>query len=126
MNIPEGLRYTKDHEWVLVSGEVATVGITEFAQSELGDLVFVDLPALNKGVKAGDTMCVVESTKAASDVYAPITGKVIEVNSGLKESPERVNSDPYGAGWLVKLSDISADEIAGLLDAAGYRKQVGA
>ena len=124
MNFPDNLRYTKDHEWILVEGNTATVGITEFAQSELGDLVFVELPAVGKKVAQKNTLCVVESTKAASDVYAPVGGTVSAVNEKLSNSPELVNSSSYTDGWLVKLSDISAAEAAGLMSAAEYKKLV--
>ncbi len=120
--VPSELRYTKDHEWVRLEGDCAVMGITEFAQSELGDLVFVDLPSIGKTVTRGDTVCVVESTKAASDVYSPIGGKVTEVNVALKDSPELVNKEPFGTGWLVKLAGVSAEEVGGLLSAEGYTK----
>lgn len=122
MKFPTDFKYTKDHEWVKVDGGVGTVGITNFAQSELGDLVFVDLPAPGKVMKRGQTMCVVESTKAASDVYAPVSGVVKEVNASLKDSPELVNKDPHGSGWMVKLEKIDATELGALMDAASYEK----
>lgn len=125
MNFPKDLKYTKDHEWVRVDGSTATVGITEFAQNELGELVFVDLPAVGKKLKAHDTMCVVESTKAASDVYSPISGTVTEVNSSLSSSPNSVNNDPYGTGWLAKLKDFSASELTSLMSSEDYAKLVG-
>lgn len=123
-SIPAELKYTKDHEWVRIDGSTAVMGITEFAQGELGDLVFVDLPSIGKSVSKGDTVCVVESTKAASDVYAPIGGKVIEVNAALKDAPEKVNQEPFGAGWLVKLSDVSAQDLASLMSADDYKKHL--
>jgi len=122
MNIPENLKYTKDHEWIKIEGNTATVGITEFAQSELGELVFVDLPAQGKAVKPHATLCVVESTKAASDVYAPLTGSVKEVNSALTDNPSLVNTKPYEDGWMVKLENLNEAELAGLLSAAQYRE----
>jgi glycine cleavage system H protein len=125
MNIPENLRYTKDHEWVRVEGQTATIGITAFAQEELGEVVFVDLPAVGKTVKAGDTLCVVESTKAASDVYAPIGGSVKEVNAGLESSPTNVNSSSYEDGWMVKLENVSESDLGKLMSAEEYRKRVG-
>lgn len=120
-NVPSSLRYTKDHEWVLVEGDQATIGITDFAQSELGDLVFVDLPAAGKSVTPGATICVVESTKAASDVYAPISGTVVAVNEVLKDSPDLVNKDAFGQGWLVRLSGIKSAEVDALMTAGAYQ-----
>jgi len=122
MNIPDELRYTKDHEWVRLDGNTAVVGITEFAQSELGDLVFVELPKAGKTVQAGEVLCVVESTKAASDVYVPISGTVKEVNSALQDSPQNINSNPYQEGWIAKLDGVSSGDIAKLLSAAQYRE----
>ena len=101
-NIPNELKYTKSHEWVKVDGDVATVGITEHAQSLLGDLVFVELPEVGDELSAGDDACVVESVKAASDVYTPINGEVLEVNNGVVEDPAQVNNEPYQGGWLFK------------------------
>jgi glycine cleavage system H protein len=125
MNFPSDCKYTKDHEWVRIEGDVAVVGITEFAQGELGDLVFVDLPKVGKTVAAHDTMCVVESTKAASDVYSPIAGTVREANVALSNDPGLINNDPHGAGWIVKLESFSAAEVAGLMSAEEYKALVG-
>ena len=125
MEFPSELKYTKEHEWVRVEGDVAVVGITEFAQSELGDLVFVDLPAVGKAVTQHGTMCVVESTKAASDVYSPLSGTVKEVNESLKDDPGLINNTPYTDGWIVKLSAFSAAEVAALLSADDYKKLLG-
>lgn len=125
MEFPAELKYTKDHEWVRVEGDLAVVGITEFAQSELGDLVFVDLPAVGKTVAAHGTMCVVESTKAASDVYSPVAGTVAARNESLAEDPGLINKTPYTDGWIVKLSGVSASEIAGLMSADEYKKHLG-
>jgi glycine cleavage system H protein len=125
MEFPADLKYTKEHEWVRVEGDVAVVGITEFAQSELGDLVFVDLPAAGKAVTQHGTMCVVESTKAASDVYSPLTGTVSEVNSALAGDPGLINRTPYTDGWIVKLTGVSQEEIAALMSADDYRKLLG-
>jgi glycine cleavage system H protein len=119
--VPHSLRYTKDHEWVQVEGEQATIGITDFAQCELGDLVFVDLPAVGKSVSPGATICVVESTKAASDVYAPISGTVVAVNEALKDAPELVNKDAFGQGWLVRLSGVRPAEVDALMTAEAYQ-----
>lgn len=124
MSIPANLRYTKDHEWILLEGDIATVGITDFAQSELGEIVFADLPAIGKKVGAGEPVCVLESTKAASDVYAPISGTVKEVNSALTSDPTSVNSDPYKNGWLVKLSGINAAELEPLMNADAYKQHI--
>jgi glycine cleavage system H protein len=125
MEFPGDLKYTKEHEWVRMEGDVAVVGITEFAQSELGDLVFVDLPAVGKAVTAHGTMCVVESTKAASDVYSPLNGSVAEVNSALVNDPSLINKTPYSEGWIVKLSGVSASDVAALMSADEYRKLLG-
>jgi len=125
MEFPGDLKYTKEHEWVRMEGDVAVVGITEFAQSELGDLVFVDLPAVGKAVTAHGTMCVVESTKAASDVYSPLNGTVAEVNSALVNDPSLINKTPYTEGWIVKLSGVSATDISALMSADEYRKLLG-
>jgi glycine cleavage system H protein len=125
MEFPGDLKYTKEHEWVRMEGDVAIVGITEFAQSELGDLVFVDLPAVGKAVTAHGTMCVVESTKAASDVYSPLNGTVAEVNSALVNDPSLINKTPYTEGGIVKLSGVSASDVAALMSADEYRKLLG-
>jgi glycine cleavage system H protein len=124
-NVPDTLKYTKDHEWVLLEGSTATVGVTEFAQSELGEIVFVDLPAVGKEVSKGGSFCVLESTKAASDVYAPISGKIKEVNSALSNEPTMVNSDPYKNGWLAKFENVSSSDVAELMDAAAYKAHIG-
>ncbi|MCB0328748.1 MAG: glycine cleavage system protein GcvH [Bdellovibrionales bacterium] len=121
MEFPGDLKYTKDHEWVRVEGDSAVVGITEFAQEELGEIVFVELPPVGSEFKAGDTLCVVESTKAASDVYAPISGKIAAVNDALGDSPDKVNSSPYSDGWMVKFEGIDAAEIEALMDSATYQ-----
>lgn len=120
MELPESLKYTKDHEWLKIDGDSAVVGITEFAQSELGELVFVELPAVGKKVSLGDSLCVVESTKAASDVYAPVTGEVAEVNTELTAQPTLVNEQPYSKGWMVKLKGLQQSDLAGLMSAAEY------
>ncbi len=119
---PGDLRYTKDHEWVRVDGDTATIGVTDFAANQLGDVVFVDLPAAGRAVEQFATFGVVESVKAVSDLYAPVSGEVVEVNGDLAASPELVNSDPYGAGWMIKVRLGDAGQVEGLLDAAGYDK----
>lgn len=125
MNFPEDLRYTKDHEWVRLDGATAVVGITEFAQSELGEIVFADLPPAGKVFKQKDTLCVVESTKAASDVYAPIGGKVKEANTALADSPGLINTSPYKDGWLVRLDNPEKADVEKLMTAKAYKEFLG-
>jgi glycine cleavage system H protein len=125
MEFPNEYKYTKDHEWVRVAGDKVIVGITEFAQSELGDLVFVDLPPVGKTVATHGTLCVVESTKAASDVYSPVAGTVAERNDALANDPGLINRTPYSDGWIVKLSGVSDAELAGLMSAEEYKKLIG-
>ena len=125
MEFPNDCRYTKDHEWVRIEGDLAVIGITAFAQAELGDLVFVELPQIGKAVTAHGTFCVVESTKAASDVYAPISGTVAEVNGALNDDPGLINRDPYSDGWIAKLSGFSQADLAGLMSAEDYKGLVG-
>ena len=123
MNVPDDLRYAKSHEWLRADG---TVGITDHAQHELSDVVFVDLPAVGKVVKAGEVVCVVESVKAASDIYAPASGKVIAANAGLSANPALVNTDAYGEGWMFQLELANPAERDALMDAAAYRTATGA
>ncbi len=120
MTVPADLRYTKDHEWVRVSGDEATVGITEYAASQLGDIVFVELPEPARSLEQFAAFGVVESVKAVSDLFAPLTGEVSATNDGLASSPEQVNGDPYGEGWMIRLKLTKADEVDALLDAAAY------
>jgi glycine cleavage system H protein len=120
--VPADLRYTKDHEWVKVDGDTATIGVTDFAASQLGDVVFVDLPAAGRTVEQFATFGVVESVKAVSDLYAPVSGEVVEANADLSGKPELVNSDPYGAGWMIRVRLGDAAQVAGLLDAAAYEQ----
>lgn len=120
-----GLRYSKEHEWVRLEGDVATIGITHFAQDQLGDVVFVELPAVGTGLKQFTTFGVVESVKAASDVYAPISGEVLERNVKVIESPELVNKAPYEDGWLIRVSVSDKGELASLLDPDAYRAHIG-
>jgi len=123
MNIPDGLKYTKDHEWVKIDGNTALVGITEFAQSELGDIVYVDISTAGQEVKAHDIFGTVEAVKTVSDLYMPVSGKVLEVNPILDGSPEKVNEDPYGDGWMIKIQiSGSTDD---LLSAAQYKELIG-
>jgi glycine cleavage system H protein len=120
--VPKDLRYTKDHEWVKVEGDVATIGVTDYAANQLGDVVFVDLPAVGKTVDQFATFGVVESVKAVSDLYAPVAGEVTDVNAELAAKPELVNSDPFGEGWMIRVKVADADQLTGLLDAAGYEQ----
>jgi glycine cleavage system H protein len=122
MNVPDDLRYSKDHEWVRADGDRARVGITDYAQDALGDVVFVELPALGHQIEAGAVLGEIESTKSVSEVYAPLSGTVVAVNTELAESPERINEDPYGAGWICELDGASAASNDHLLDADGYRR----
>jgi glycine cleavage system H protein len=123
--LPENCRYTKDHEWVALDGDIATIGITDHAQGELGDIVFVELPEVGQELKAGEAMGNIESVKAVSELFAPVSGAVVEVNEALEEQAEMVNQDPHGVGWIVKvqLSDVS--EFEELMDAASYSGMVG-
>ncbi len=120
MNTPNDLRYANSHEWIRLEGDIATVGISDHAQEELTDVVFVELPALGRSVDAGDPTAVVESVKAASDIYAPISGEIVEVNPEVEGDPSLVNSDPYGRGWIFKLKVKDANHVSKLLDAAAY------
>ena len=124
--VPADLRYTKDHEWVRIDGDQATVGVTEFAAQQLGDVVFVDLPPIGKSIEQFATFGVVESVKAVSDMYAPIGGQVVETNPALADRPELVNSDPFGEGWMIRLKVADAAQLAGLLDPAAYEELVAA
>ena len=124
MTFPNDVKYTKDHEWIRVEGGIGTVGITEYAQGELGDVVFVELPAVGAAVKAHATFGTIEAVKAVSDLYAPVSGTVTEVNQELSKTPEIVNKDPYGKGWMVKIRVADPAELASLMDAAAYGKSV--
>ena len=123
-NVPGDRRYTKEHEWAKTEGNLVRVGITEYAQAQLGDVVYVELPQVGGELRAGKTFGVVESVKAASDLYSPIGGKVVEVNATLESSPETVNSDPYGDGWMIIVEPSSAGELDGLMSAADYEKLI--
>lgn len=122
MNIPAELKYTSDHEWVSVANGVARVGITDYAQDALGDVVYVDLPASGDSVQSGASVGEVESTKSVSDIYAPLSGTIAEVNESLEATPGKLNDDPYGDGWLVTIELSDPDELSGLLDAAAYQE----
>lgn len=125
LDYPDDLRYTAEHEWVRVSGDVVRIGITAFAQEALGDVVYVSLPAVGDTVAAGDSCGEVESTKSVSDLYSPLGGEVTDVNTALDASPELVNSDPYGEGWMYEMRVDDAAAIEGLLDVAAYKDQLG-
>lgn len=121
MNIPEELKYTKDHEWVKIEGDVATIGITDFAQSELGDIVYVDIDTVDETVDKDEVFGSVEAVKTVSDLFMPLTGEVIEFNEALEDEPELVNSEPYGAGWMIKVKISDTAQIENLLDAEAYK-----
>ena len=125
MNIPQNLKYTKDHEWVSVSGDIATIGITDFAQSELGDIVYVEIETEGETLGQEEVFGSVEAVKTVSDLFMPLSGKIIEFNAGLEANPESVNTDPYGDGWMVKVKMSDTSELEGLLDAAAYEALVG-
>lgn len=125
MNIPQGTKFSTDHEWVTVNGNVATIGISHFAQSELGDIVFVDVDSDITFLEAGVTFGSIEAVKTVSDLYAPISGKVIEVNGALEDEPELINSDPYGDGWIIKIECSDLSELDALLSIEDYQKQIG-
>ena len=124
MSYPDNYRYTKEHEWVHVESGVGAVGITDHAQQELGDIVYVDLPKVGSRVEKGKTLGSVESVKAVSDIYSPVSGEVVEINESLAQAPEKLNQDPHGAAWLVKLRVTAADEIQSLLSAADYQAYI--
>jgi glycine cleavage system H protein len=125
MSYPENFKYTKEHEWVLVEGEQGTIGITDHAQGELGDIVFVDLPKVGAAIAKGTTFGSVESVKAVSDIYAPVSGEVVAINEALGSAPETLNSDPHGAAWLIKVKLAQPAEINELLASADYQKYIG-
>jgi len=124
MNFPDNLRYTKDHEWILLEGSTATIGITDFAQRELGDIVYVELPEVGEKVVKDDPFGAVESVKAVSDVYAPVSGAVLEVNDVLPDNPETINDDPYGDGWMIRVELSDLDDLKDLMDAEEYAEYV--
>lgn len=124
MEFPEGLKYSKEHEWMLVEGEIATIGITEYAQEELGDVVYVELPEVGEKTVKDDPFGAVESVKAVSDIYAPVSGVVTEVNDALPDSPETINEDPYGDGWMVKVEMSDPDDLKDLMSADEYAEYV--
>jgi glycine cleavage system H protein len=124
MNIPAELKYTKDHEWVRIEGDTAYVGITDFAQRELGDIVFVDISTVGQDLAANEVFGTVEAVKTVSDLFLPLAGTVLEINPGLDAEPEKVNSDPYGDGWMIKMKIANVDDVATLLDSAAYEAEI--
>jgi len=125
MNIPQNLKYTKEHEWVSVEGNIGTIGITDYAQGELGDVVFVDIDPSLSEIKKSESCGTIEAVKTVSDIFAPFSGKVLEINDYLKNNPESVNADPYGKGWMLKVEISNPSDLNDLLDAAGYTALIG-
>jgi glycine cleavage system H protein len=125
MNIPASLKYTKEHEWIAIDGDIATVGITDFAQGELGDIVFVEIDTVGETMDAEEVFGTIEAVKTVSDLFMPITGEILEINPSLADNPESVNSDPYGDGWMVKIRVSNQEEINALMDADTYQSLVG-
>ncbi len=126
MNIPSDLKYTKDHEWIKLDGDIATIGITDFAQGELGDIVYVEVETVDETLKADEIFGTVEAVKTVSDLFLPLSGEIIEFNSALEDKPEIVNSDPYGEGWMIKLKCSDLSQIDGLMTPEAYKELVGA
>ena len=125
MNFPANLRYTKDHEWICLTGNVATIGVTDFAQQELGDIVYVEVETIGKPLEAGAIFGTVEAVKTVSDLYLPVSGTINELNAALTNAPELVNNDPYGEGWMIKMTVDNTADVDALLDVAGYEALVG-
>lgn len=121
MNIPEGLKYTSEHEWVRMDGDLAYVGITDYAQEQLGDIVFVDIPSVGETLEAGEVFGTIEVVKTVTDLFLPVSGEIVEQNEELESNPELVNNDPYGKGWIIKIKPNDASDLDNLLDAAGYK-----
>ena len=126
MNIPQELKYTKDHEWVKIEGDTATIGVTDFAQGELGDIVYVEVETLDESLEKEEVFGTVEAVKTVSDLYMPVSGEIVEFNDSLEDEPEKVNNDPYGDGWMIKIKLSDASEVEGLLSAEEYQEVVGA
>lgn len=126
MNIPANLKYTKDHEWVKIDGDIATIGITDFAQKELGDIVYVEVDTVDEKMQIEDVFGTVEAVKTVSDLFLPLSGQIIEFNESLESEPEKVNSDPYGEGWMIKLKINDHSELENLMDNEAYKKLIGA
>jgi len=125
MNVPSNLRYTKDHEWISVDGDIATVGITHFAQGELGDIVYVEVETLDETLEREEVFGTVEAVKTVSDLFMPLSGEIVEFNEALESEPEKVNSDPYGDGWMIKIKISNIDELDDLIDDTGYKEVIG-
>ncbi len=125
MNIPANLKYTKEHEWIAIDGEVATIGITDFAQSELGDIVYVEIETVGESLSKDEVFGSVEAVKTVSDLFMPVSGEILEFNGELESNPEAVNKDPYGSGWMIKVQVSDMSELDGLMDAAAYQALVG-
>ncbi len=125
MNVPENLKYSKDHEWIKVEGNVGIIGVTDFAQGELGDIVYIDIAPDIAEMTIGESFGTIEAVKTVSDMYAPVTGKVVELNTKLNDEPQLVNTDPYGAGWIIKVELADPSQLNNLLDAAAYKTQLG-
>lgn len=126
MNIPENLKYTKDHEWIRVEGSAAYVGVSDYAQGELGDIIYVDVTTIGENLNQGDTFGTIEAVKTVSDCFAPVSGKILEFNSAINDNPAIVNQDPYGAGWIIKMELTNPAELNDLVSAGEYKKLVGA
>ncbi|MDA3860923.1 MAG: glycine cleavage system protein GcvH [Melioribacteraceae bacterium] len=126
MNVPDGMKFSKDHEWIKVEGSTVSIGVSDYAQSELGDIVFVDIESDLEEINSGETFGSIEAVKTVSDLYAPISGKVLEVNPALEDEPELVNTDPYGDGWLIKVECSDLSQLDSLLSTEDYKKQIGA
>ena len=124
MNTPNDIKYTKEHEWVSLDGETATIGITDYAQSQLGDIVFVEFPELNSEINQNETFGVIEAVKTVADLFAPVSGEIIEVNSSLEDSPNFINSDPYGSGWIIKIKINDSNEYNGLMSSDDYEEHI--
>ena len=122
MDLPQNLKYTKEHEWVKIDGDLLIVGITDHAQSELGDIIFIEFPDLNQVISKDDPFGTIEAVKTVADLFAPVSGKIIEINQDLEDNPELVNSDPYGEGWIVKISDFDKSQLDALLDSNNYKE----
>lgn len=125
MNIPKELKYTKDHEWIKVDGNIGYIGVTDFAQGELGDVVFIDIASDLQEITVGNSFGTIEAVKTVSDMYAPVSGKVLEVNPKLGDEPQLLNSDPYGEGWIIKIEILNLSDLDSLMDAAAYEAQLG-
>lgn len=125
MNFPEGIKYTEEHEWISLEGDIATIGITDFAQSELGDIVFVEVETIGEKLGSNEVFGTVEAVKTVSDLYLPVSGEILEVNPRLADEPELINNDPFGDGWIVKVKLDNVDDVATLMDVDAYKSQVG-